>query len=368
MRQNKKSRVLKIVAIILISLIALVVIIRLLLPPIITRQINKEIEENEEYGGGIDGVNLSILAGEYRVNGLKLYKTESETSEPFVTTDEILIGVDYKSLLRGSFVGNITLIRPVVNLITAPSPEESQEEVDDGLAEVADDIAPFRLERLIIEDGRLNYTDKTNDPAISISVFNIHLTAENLTNKPTDDMLLPSTVTGWANTTGNGRVDINMKLDPFASGPTFDMNFELKEMELVEMNYLLKEYANIEVKGGTFNFHSEIAAKDGKFIGYVKPLIHELEIAPLEKEDKGFFQRVWETLASAATSILENPEEEQIGTRIPIEGTFENPDANIWQTVITLVRNAFIEALVPSIDHSIHIGKVREVSADEENE
>lgn len=51
------------------------------------------------------------------------------------------------------------------------------------------------------------------------------------------------------------------------------MNAEVKQTELAEMNDMFKAYGGFDVNKGTFGMYTEVAAKDGKFAGYVKPLL-----------------------------------------------------------------------------------------------
>ncbi len=58
----------------------------------------------------------------------------------------------------------------------------------------------------------------------------------------------------------------------------FDMNAGLKNTNLPDLNDFLKAYANFDVHEGTFGLYTEVASKDGKFIGYVKSVIKNLNV------------------------------------------------------------------------------------------
>jgi len=96
------------------------------------------------------------------------------------------------------------------------------------------------------------------------------------------------------------------------------------------------------VKKGAFNFFTEFAAKDGNFKGYVKPLIKELNILQWNKEEGNVFQVLWETIVAGGAELFENQKEDQIGSKINIENTFENPDIHIGQAIVLILKNAFI--------------------------
>ena len=70
-------------------------------------------------------------------------------------------------------------------------------------------------------------------------------------------------------------------------------------------------------------------------------------------------------VVAGAGAILRNPEEEQVATKLPMEGTFDDTDSDLWHAIIVLLRNAFIQALQPSIDGEIGIESVGAESEDE---
>jgi hypothetical protein len=104
--------------------------------------------------------------------------------------------------------------------------------------------------------------------------------------------------------------------------------------------------------------YTEVAAKDGGFTGYVKPVIKDLDVLGLEDRKDNFFRKVWESIAGTAGSIFTNPPKDQVATKIPFEGRLDNPKANVWLTISNTLRNAFIQAIQPSIDNEINIASV----------
>jgi hypothetical protein len=185
---------------------------------------------------------------------------------------------------------------------------------------------------------------------------NTYVLAQNLSSV-VDSALLPSTVTASSNVYG-GTLQFNMKLNALKDKPTFDLNADLKNMQLPELNEFFQAYANFDVNKGTLGLYTELAAKDGKFTGYVKPIIKELDVLGKEDRKNSFWQKAWEGIVGAAGVILRNPKEEQVATKLPLSGTFDNTNSDTWNAIIHLLRNAFIQALQPSIDAEINIGSV----------
>ncbi len=106
--------------------------------------------------------------------------------------------------------------------------------------------------------------------------------------------------------------------------------------------------------------YGEFAAKKGKFGGYVKPVLKDLDVVQWTKAEGDFKQILWETLIASAAEVLQNQREEQLATKIPFSGSFDNPNINLWRAISFVLRNAFLNALKPSLDNSININNLQE--------
>jgi hypothetical protein len=128
----------------------------------------------------------------------------------------------------------------------------------------------------------------------------------------------------------------------------------------VQLNDFLRAYGNFDVKKGNFGLYTEFAAKEGTFGGYVKPIVKDLDVVQWNKEEGDLGQILWESIVGAAAEALQNQRTETLGTKIPITGRFKDPETNTWRAVSYVLRNAFVQALKPSIDASINIYKLDE--------
>jgi hypothetical protein len=136
------------------------------------------------------------------------------------------------------------------------------------------------------------------------------------------------------------------------------MNAEIKNTNLVKLNDFFKAYAKIDVNKGRFGLYTEVAAKEGKFAGYVKPLIQDLDVLGKEDRKDNVLRKIWEGLAGTAGEIFENQGKDQVATKVPFEGNLKNPDTNVWYALSSILQNAFIRAIQPSIDQEINIATV----------
>jgi hypothetical protein len=121
------------------------------------------------------------------------------------------------------------------------------------------------------------------------------------------------------------------------------------------------------VNRGTFGLYTEMAAADDKFLGYVKPVIKDLKVVGPQDRNDTFLQQVWEHVIGFVGVIFRNQPHDQLATKIPIEGSFINPSIGTLDAIIGVLKNAFIQALIPSIDHEINLNAVEAQPAEKKN-
>jgi len=351
---NKKTNI-------FLSIIALLLIIRIILPYIMLHFANKTLAGMNGYYGHIDDIDVSLYRGAYQINDMYLNKKDEATGKQtdFLKAPHIDLSVHWGALFHGRLVGELEFDSPKL-IFTEDKVELADVKKDtNDFHRVLKDFMPLKINRFEVNNGQLHYADKKARPAVDVSLKKIHLQAENLTNVADSGKLLPSTVTANAEAY-EGRLDLNMKLNPLANAATFDLNADLKNVNLVLLNDFLKAYGNFDVHRGNFGLYSEMAAKNGAFKGYVKPIIKGLDVVGPEDKKDGFFQKLWESLVGAVGVVFRNQKKDQVATRVRLEGSFKDPKTNTLDAIWEVLRNAFIQALMPSVDNQINIRSVDE--------
>ncbi|MDO8757521.1 MAG: DUF748 domain-containing protein, partial [Elusimicrobiota bacterium] len=273
----------------------------------------------------------------------------------FFSCKLIDFSIEWKALLRGSVIGKISLHRPVMNLVKGATEAKSQTQLDKGWEQTLKDLMPLTVNRLVVEDGEVHYRDFDTTPPVDLVLSKISVVATNLSNVKQRGKLLPAHVKVLATCFDSGTLDIQLTFDPLKKDPTFELKETLEGVQLVKLNDFFEAYAKFRVRAGEFGLYTEIAAKDGAFLGYTKPFFRDVEV---EKHERKGMKKVWAGIASAATWLLSNPKEDQVATRIPLKGTFAKTDVGVWTAVGGLLKNAFIQALMPTLDGTIHIADV----------
>lgn len=357
--ERRKRRKKRTVLTIILIFLALIVAVRIALPYVILHYANKNLAEMEGYNGHIEDIDLAIIRGAYKLDSIYLNKVDSVSGKetPFLAASMVDLAIEWRSLLKGSIVGEVSVDQPMVRFTKDKvEPKDVQKDSSD-FREVLDDFMPLEINRLEFTDGTLQYVDQTSKPNVDISMTDVEVIALNLKNSYDSNAVLPARISAQA-TVYEGRLDMEMKLNPLAGVPTFDLNAEWKNTNLVKLNEFFQAYAKVDVNKGTFGLYTEIAAKEGSFTGYVKPLIEDIDVLGKEDREDNILRKAWEAISGAVTEVFENPKEETFATKIPLQGEIEDPKANIFFAITQVLENAFISALQPSIDQQITLGTV----------
>lgn len=353
---------------ILIGVVILLIVIWLILPYVVLHYANRTLANMKGYHGHIENIQLSIYRGAYILNHMYLDKIDSSSKKQthFFRSRTIDVSVEWRALFHGSIVGKLSFDS------TELAFTKDKVELGDVRKDTTDfrqllkKFMPLKVNRFEVRNGTIRYIDNASKPKVDVSLKNTHVIARNLTNATNNKVELPSTVTAQA-FVYEGTLNFNMKLNALAVNPTFNLNAEMKNTNLVLLNDFLKAYGNFDVSQGTFGLFTEMAAKDGKFVGYVKPAITDLKVTGPEDRKDTFFQIIWESLVGAVGVALKNQQKDQVATKIRIVGSFKNPHTNTLDAVWELLRNAFVVALRPSIDNEININSVKNAKPDKRN-
>jgi hypothetical protein len=356
---------------IVLALVVVLIAVRAVLPIAIERFANKTLDSLEGYSGHIEDVDLALIRGAYVIEGVRIVKTGGKVPVPFFSASEIDLSVQWGALLDGVIVSEIDVRRPKINFVTEPSGDEaktadqkqakaqqSQTEPASNWTDVVKELTPFKINRFSISDGQVHYRDFGSEPKVDIYVQNIDAEARNLTNSEERPGALVSTFEARALAMKSGRIRLNGKVNPYAKAPTFDAAIRLNDLDLRQLNPYLRAYAKLDVERGSFSLDAELAAKQGRFNGYVKPFIEKLDVVRWGEENESLPNKAWQAAVEAAGELFQDQSRDRTATRIPIEGRFDQPDIDVWSAIGSLLRNAFIEALQRGLEGSIDVEKV----------
>ncbi len=345
--------------IIIFTIIGLLVVGRLIMPYAVKQYANKKLQQLPGYGGRIGDVDIHLYRGAYSIHDVDIVKKTNQVAIPFVKADRVDFSVQWRELRNHALVAEVQLDRAQLNFVKGKTKEQDQTKIDRSWVDVVQDLFPFKIDRFEIRDSVVRYADLSAKPQVDIAVTNLHILCRNITNSRnlTNELPTPFAVTGT--TIGGGNLDVRGAANPFTKSPRFDVNAKLEGTDLTALNDFLRAYAKVDVKKGTLNFYTEMAAADGKFKGYAKPLVQDLDIVDLSDDVKKPLKLFWESFVAGVTKIFKNQPKDRFAAKVPIEGDIDNPKASLLETLASVMRNAFIRALSPRVDESINLETVK---------
>jgi hypothetical protein len=352
-RRNKWLLALGIVVVLLVAA-------RLALEPILLDYANGKLNALDSYEGHIDDLDLSLLRGGYNIKGIEIVKTGAGQPVPFFKGDRVEATIEWRSLLHGQLVAEADLFRPQVNLVEAQSQRKSQLGTEVNWVDQFKALFPFRFNTVRVHDGVVTFQAPGIQTKDALKAQHIEGYLANLTNVADS---AKETFAGFeftANVLDGGSAKVAGSIDPLAPQPTFDLNLSVKNVQLPQVNPWLTRFIKADAEGGEFELYTELAAADGKFKGYAKPVMRDVNIYSSAEPEKNPLKRLWEGIIDVAAKILENHKEDQVAARIPISGTIENPDADLLATIGSVMRNAFVGAFARSLEGSISVRSVRQ--------
>ncbi len=362
-KTSKRKKALRIGLAILVLLVAF----RIVLPYIALNFINNRLAKIDGYFGHVEDLDISLYRGAYTVRDIyvNVVDTASNKEIPFFAADDIDISIEWKSLFKGQIVSELECHTALLSFTNNASEPEQLENDSNDFRLMLKTFTPLKVNRFEIINGKIQYVDPYSTPPVEIYLDKAHILANNLSNVE-DTTLLPAKVSATADVYG-GALTFNMRINALAQDPTYDMNIEINEAQLVNMNTFFKAYGDFDVNKGSLDLYMEIAAQDRKYIGYVKPVISDLDVVGPEDRKDSLLRKLWEALIGIGGDILENPKTDTIGTKVPIVGNYGDQRVGIWYAVVAALSNGFIQAIYPSLDHQVTIGLVQEVDPEKGN-
>jgi len=332
---------------------------RLALPYAVKDYVNGKLAALEAYDGRVGDIDIHLWRGAYSIDDIVIEKTGASRPVPFFEADRVNFSVEWKSLFKGSIVSEATFLSPELNLVQGKSEKDSQLGQEENWNARLEELFPFRFNTIEVANGTVRFLAPGISTGDAITARRVQGRVSNLTNvvesgKETfADFRINADVLDGAPAVVVGSVDA------FAAKPTFDVNLEVKKVQLPQVNPWLREFIKADAEAGDFELYMEIAAADGKFKGYAKPILQNVDMYRSGEEEQSALKRVWEGFLDFAAEVLENDQADQVAARIPFTGTIENPETSLFATISSVLRNAFISAFARSLEGSINLRDVK---------
>lgn len=347
-------------------LIALLIALRLALPTLVEHYVNRQLQHLNGYTGHVGSIHIALWRGAYVIENIVIEKKGAKNNEPFLDANQLQLALQWRALLHGSVVGHAHFNRAQLNLVQSEDSSQRQLGDDNDWNAALEKLFPFTFNEISGDNCVVRFRAPGIERKQALALNDVHFSLRNLTNAfPADDEAAFANFDLNGHALSKGALQINGKLNPAANTPTFEVAAELKDVSLPELNPWLDAYAGVNAEAGVFSVYTEFAAAEGNFKGYVKPIAKEVKIVTPPEKRGNLFQRAWTGLVQLAATLFKNQPHDQLATRVPFSGTIDKPDADVWVTVMNILRNAFINAFSNSLEHSVNL---HDVAADKDGD
>lgn len=332
--------------------------LRLALPGLVLDYVNQRLAMLEGYEGRIDDVDLLLLAGRYSITGIKLERTTGDIPVPFIRAERVVLQMRWRALLHGRLEGTIRLDGPELNIVDGPTEGARQTGTETSWNELVDSLFPFVLNELTIRDGSFHFRNFSSTPEVDLQWSGIQLTVTNLRNRAISQNQRSAHFNGTALLEGQVPLSFYGSYEWLSTQPDFDFHLQMEAMPVSMLDDLLRAYLNVDATG-ELTLTMEVTARNGVLNGYVQPLLKDLNILDWQKDvaehQDSPLKVAWQGLLDFVTTLFENQPASQFGSRIPIHGPLQDMQVGSFSAAISMLYNAFIEALKPGYDDEVEV-------------
>ncbi|MEO8062771.1 MAG: DUF748 domain-containing protein [Pseudomonadota bacterium] len=348
----------------IVAIVAVLVAARIALPFVVEDFANRKLAALDSYDGHVGDIDIHLWRGAYSIDDLTIVKTGASRPVPFFQSRRIDLSVEWRSLFRGSIVSEATFDSPELNLVRGKSDADTQLGKEENWNARLEELFPFRFNTIKVNNGTVRFLAPGISTGDAITANKVSGRVSNLTNVIDSGKETFADFHVDAEVLDGAPAKVDGSVNAFAAQPTFDVNMEVKKVNLPAVNPWLREYIKADAEAGKFELYMELAAADGKFTGYAKPILEDVDIYRSGEQEESALKRLWEGFLDFAANVLENPDADQVAARIPFSGTLKDPDTNLFATIASVLRNAFISAFARSLEGSITLRNVKKTLRD----
>ncbi|MDB5038617.1 MAG: hypothetical protein JWQ35_2145 [Bacteriovoracaceae bacterium] len=351
----------------LVIFLTIVLAARILAPSLIKYEINHQLDLSKTWKGRIEDVDLGVLSGTLKIQNGNISKTTKDLNLNFRLIE---ITIAWLALLKKEIHLKALISNPLIVLnigVSQPGKEAQPKtlkrpstslQTKNKVLETKQALSekwPIYIDTLKVKHLEFDIEDSKNQSIPSFQIRDLNLEAENIWNH-IQKQSGPSNIRFSGVTSGNGRLTGKIWLSAFAPTPNLKAQIELKSLDLRAFNSFFRKKGNFDLKQGKFDMYMEAASKNWRVDGYIKPILSNVKFIDLKARKKeSFFRRVWESLLQLIAGIVKNPQTKRVAGKIPFSGRLDDPSTSASSALVSILKNAFIQALSTGFEGHLKI-------------
>ena len=355
--ETRRRKRIKIFLVIFLGL----VVFRAALPILIKNYLNNYMAHKiEGYTGHIGDFDLSLYRGAYQVEEFTFKKKNGNEQIPFINIKHADISLSWSALFKGRILLDLDIENSRIDFLDSKKKDQRQfgvEENSQNWVDVYEKIVPFSLQSLKLSNSEIHFQNADTKPAVDIFLNKINLEASNINNIQKGSKALFSSYKISSLIQNQGELNSQGTFNILSKPMAFDVNLKIEKVKLTELNPFFLAYGPVDVTSGTFNFYTEVATKDNKVAGYVKPVLEKVDVIS-GKENISSLKRFGFEFGTAFLNLFfRDGKTLSVASKIPITGDINKPDFGLWEGFKSALGNAFggeKSKVKKKIDHTIN--------------
>lgn len=332
------------------ALVVLLVAAHIALPYVVRNYLNDKLASMGDYRGHVEDVDLALWRGAYRINGLTITKVDGKVPVPLLDAPVIDLSVSWHSLWYDhAVVAEVQFVRPALNFVDGGNNKAATQtgrgtDWQDQLAK----LLPITLNEVRIDDGKISFRNFTSKPPVNLQADKIDASLYNLTNVADVKGQRDARLEVKGQLFGQAPLQATATFDPLSNFEDFKFRLRTTGVELRRLNDFAGAYGKFDFNSGTGDVVIEADAKKAQLSGYIKPLLHNVDVfnwqQDVEDKDKGVFRSIWEAIVGGTESVLKNQNKNQFATRVELSGNVHRQDISALEAFWQILRNGFVQA------------------------
>lgn len=340
---------------VMVAMTLVVVGVRIGLNPVATALLHRALADLDGYEATFDPVQVSIIPLSMTVPNLVVVQDDAKGIEPIVRVPHLEARLRWRKLLRGQIVASASLERAKfvitfgVSKVTPQLAEAARKGVEEikknefNFGAILEKIIPIRVDRIEAKDCEFLLTDATDGALPQFWVSEVQLVVDNLVTRKSLDEDVPLMLTMRALVAKTGVLKVLATANLHAEKPAFTGQAQLDGLRLESLYSWTSAKLGLSAKGD-LNVFVNFNSAEGKLNGDVKVIARNIEV---DAATGKLTDELKATIATLAVKVLSDRVEgrEAIATVLPLRGTLEKVEAQVWPTILGVIRNAFVQAL-----------------------
>ncbi len=255
---------------------------------------------------------------------------------------------------------NLEITGADLDYLHLPQTAKAEQERVDEAARAAKRLSnepetKIRADVLTVKESSFGYVNRTSTPNYRLFIDHMDATLKHFSNQAAEGA---ATLELKGKFMATGATRVSGTFQPGAKNADFAVNVAIENTEMPAMSDLFKAFGNFDIKQGLFSFYAELAIKDNTINGYVKPLFKDMQVFDRRPaQEKSLFHKLYVGMVGGVSKLLQNRSRKEVATKATISGPVESPTTSVWEVIVNLIRNAFIQSILPGFEKEVNPSK-----------